>query len=96
MTAENHDAALASIRGKIDDLDIRMFDLLAERLLLAHEIGRLKREANLEIVDRDRETSIIENLESRLAGKLDQHQIRSMTRTLLELSHEVQQRARQG
>ncbi|HZP59597.1 MAG TPA: chorismate mutase, partial [Opitutaceae bacterium] len=50
---------LGPIREKIDQLDRRMVELLNERLALASEIGRMKRDTGGEIYVPEREDAVL-------------------------------------
>lgn len=50
---------LASLRDKIDTVDQRLIELLAERMKLVHEVGAVKREHGLPIYVPEREAQMI-------------------------------------
>lgn len=55
---------LEDLRKKIDDVDARIVALIAERVRIAEEIGRGKREQNKLIEDKGREYQVLENVKS--------------------------------
>ena len=48
-----------SIRGQVGSLDDRLFDLLSERMLLSEDVGRLKRENNITILQEEHWRKVI-------------------------------------
>ncbi|HEV8131079.1 MAG TPA: chorismate mutase [Acidobacteriota bacterium] len=53
---------IADWRKKIDEIDLRLVDLLNERTRCAVEIGKLKRLHQQSLYDPDREVQVIENV----------------------------------
>jgi chorismate mutase len=53
---------LSEYRSRIDDIDTAIIDLLENRLDLAKEIAKIKRDNNLTVVDPDRESLIINKI----------------------------------
>ena len=53
---------LLAVREKIDEIDERLLDLLAERFALTHEVGVLKAEQNLTSFDATREAEKLARL----------------------------------
>ncbi|MBL1280669.1 MAG: bifunctional 3-deoxy-7-phosphoheptulonate synthase/chorismate mutase type II [Fluviicola sp.] len=50
---------IREIRDKVSDLDDRLFDLLSERMNFSEEVGQLKRENNITILQQEHWTKII-------------------------------------
>lgn len=50
---------LNALRRRIDTVDRKIMDLVATRITLAKEVGRLKREQNLTVIDTKREDTIL-------------------------------------
>ncbi len=53
---------LLEVREKIDQIDTRLVELLAERFALTHRVGLLKASRELEAVDAQREAEKLANL----------------------------------
>ncbi|MBN2780865.1 MAG: chorismate mutase [Candidatus Marinimicrobia bacterium] len=51
-------------RKKIDRIDDKLVKLLDERMGLAFEIGRVKKEKKLQVLDAGREKEVFEHIES--------------------------------
>ncbi|HTY23954.1 MAG TPA: prephenate dehydratase [Desulfomonilaceae bacterium] len=64
------DEKLDDLRSKIDDLDLRILDLLNQRMTLSLEIGSLKAAEKQNAVDRVREEEIIRRLAEHNAGPI--------------------------
>jgi chorismate mutase len=52
-------AELDRLRLEIEDLDVRLVALIAERVRLARQVGQLKRAAGLPTLDPAREASVV-------------------------------------
>ncbi len=48
------------LRGRIDEIDEKVLKLLDERVAVAKEIGKMKRERGVSITDTDREEEVLE------------------------------------
>lgn len=57
--ADGNDPVLAALRGEIDDIDDELLQLLARRMNVASQIGVLKKEKGLTIVQMDRWKQIL-------------------------------------
>ncbi len=78
-------------REKIEKIDKKIIQLLGERLDLVKEIGRIKKEENLEIEDKDREGKI--KVEYKKIAKdlnLDLEELWQVFNKILEWSKKVQ------
>ena len=53
---------LEDSRRKIDEVDTKIVKLIAERVRIAEEIGKQKKEAGKQIEDREREETVLENV----------------------------------
>lgn len=51
-----------TLRKKIDEIDERILDLIAQRLNIVEEIGKEKRDSGVGIVDKEREELILSDL----------------------------------
>lgn len=61
---------IADWRKKIDELDLKLVELLNERAKAAQQIGLLKEHTNIPIYEPDRETVIFENVRKANRGPL--------------------------
>jgi len=52
---------LSSLRRQIDEIDDRLIDILSQRMSVAREIGKLKREYNMAVVQPQRYNSLIKD-----------------------------------
>ena len=84
----SHDAAfvrtLAACRSEIDQLDAEIFDLLSRRMRVADRIGRIKRENDVMILQRERWAEVVE----RIVARSDELQLsKEFLRTVLDAIH---------
>ena len=73
------------IRIKVGDLDDRLFDLLNERMRLSEEVGRLKRENNITILQQEHWRKIINH---RLDKSGEYQLTRKFVRKLMDAIHQ--------
>ena len=64
MTRDEARQKLRDLRVFIDDLDRRIVGLLNERVSVVEDIGRVKRDADMPVVEPDREARVFENVRS--------------------------------
>lgn len=62
MTRDEARGKLRELRVVIDDLDRRIAGLLNERVSIVEDIGRVKRDADMPVVEPDREARVFENV----------------------------------
>ncbi len=62
------DEKLLEMRKKIDEIDSRIVSLLEERLKIAMEVGKYKRERGIKIEDTSREREVLRRVESLAKG----------------------------
>lgn len=70
MSQESAWESLAGCRTRIDDLDVRILELLNERTRIVEEIGRAKQELNLPIYEPQREDAVYANILAHNRGPL--------------------------
>lgn len=73
------------IREKVQDLDDRLFDLLSQRMQYSDEVGKLKRENNITILQQAHWTKLIN---SRLGSSEDYNLTRKFVRQLMDAIHQ--------
>ena len=84
---------LSSLRKKIDEADLQLLELLAQRLKISREIAEYKRQNNLPIQDRKRELEVItERIEKfKQLGFDDEIFVTKLFELIMRKSREVQQ-----
>lgn len=68
--SQEHLDALARCREQIDELDRRLVEVLNQRTSIVEEIGRIKREAAMQIYEPNREVKVFENVAAHNRGPL--------------------------
>ncbi|HEV3036286.1 MAG TPA: chorismate mutase [Candidatus Angelobacter sp.] len=81
---------IADWRKKIDELDLRLVELLNERAKAAQEIGRLKRNTNLPIYEPVREKFIFENVSRANQGPLPDGELRHVFERIIDVMRNIQ------
>ena len=80
---------IAAIRGKIDEIDCSIVQLLNERAVMALKIRELKPQANLGLYDPKREEEIFENLAECNQGPLYGENLREIYSAILHVMKEL-------
>jgi chorismate mutase len=85
VTADAEGQDLAAIRDRLDVVDRRLVDVLAERARLIAEVIAFKRAHGMRVVDRDREEQMLEHIGS-IAGEsgLDPRIARQVLRAVID------------
>ena|SRR5438045_360430 len=81
---------IADWRKKIDELDLRLVDLLNERAKAAQEIGRLKRNTSLPVYEPAREKLIFENVGKANRGPLPDGELRHVYERIIDVMRNIQ------
>ncbi len=89
----NEKEQLSSIRREIDDLDIRIQELISRRSECAREIAQIKRASNPELVNfyrPEREAEVLRGVKARNKGPLDDEVIVTIFRQIMSASLALQ------
>lgn len=81
---------IAEWRKKIDELDLRLVDLLNQRARAAQEIGKLKRNTRMPIYEPDREKKIFENVQRVNQGPLPDSELRHVYERIIDVMRNIQ------
>ena len=85
------DHRILNIRNAIDAVDRRIIALLQERATLAREIGRVKKELGLPVLDPGREGRIREKLSTGPQGPMDASQLSRIYEMIMAESRRLQE-----
>lgn len=81
---------IADWRKKIDELDLRLVDLLNQRAKAAQAIGRLKRNTSMPIYEPERERLIFENVRKANQGPLPDGELRHVYERIIDVMRNIQ------
>lgn len=81
---------LLQYRAEIDALDNMLIDTLNKRLEFCQQIGKLKREHQIAVLDAKREEQILQRLHTQSKGPLSATQIDKIYSIIFTLSKETQ------
>ncbi len=81
---------LDDLRSRINDLDRRLFDVLAERADLARQIGEIKRASGKDVFDSAREQVVLDALSAEGAGLLSPEALRAILAEVISACRAVQ------
>lgn len=77
-------------RNKIDELDLKLVELLNERAAAAREIGVLKRNTQMAIYEPDREKEIFENVKRHNSGPLPDRDLVQLYERIIDVMRKIQ------
>ncbi len=83
---------LDPLRREIDELDLRILELLHRRMALVEQIASLKRQAGVEVQDAAREEAIFRRLAQEARAPLSPQAVERIFGEILEVSRELQSR----
>jgi chorismate mutase-like protein len=83
---------IADWRRKIDELDRELVRLLNERARYAAEIGKLKHQNGLPILEPSREQEVLQHALEANAGPLDNEALRRVFRQIVEAMRDLEQK----
>lgn len=81
---------LTRCRVRIDELDLRLLDLLNQRTAVVEEIGRIKEELRLAIYEPKREEQVFANILSHNEGPLPPDAIKRIFERIIDEMRTVQ------
>ena len=82
---------LEDLRRKIDEIDARIVELIAERQRVSGEIGQGKQETNQRIEDRERELTVLRNVRTMARDRnIRPSDVESIYRQIIDASKKVQ------
>ena len=81
---------LRGTRRKIDLIDRKFLNLLNQRLTLAQEIGRIKKEMGAKIYDPKREKKVLEGLISKNRGPLKEEDLKQIFGAMMKVCRKSQ------
>jgi chorismate mutase/prephenate dehydratase len=83
---------IGKLRQAIDVIDENIMDLINQRLLLAAQIGSIKKQSGIQIADKRRETKIIDRLLEKNKGPLGDDGLRNIFSAIIAEGRNVQRR----
>ncbi len=96
MTREEALAALAQYRDQIDELDLRLLELLNERTRVVEQIGQVKESMRLPIYEPKREDAVFLNVTSHNTGPLTPDALKRIFERIIDEMRSLQRMRRQG
>jgi chorismate mutase len=78
-------------RKKIDELDLKLVELINQRAAAAREIGKLKNDTNLPIYEPEREKHVFERVKKANKGPLPDSEIQHVFERIIDVMRKLQQ-----
>jgi chorismate mutase-like protein len=82
--------ALAECRERIDNVDLRILQLLNERTSIVQNVGRIKKEAALPIYEPRREDQVFHNVTANNPGPLPNDAVKRIFERIVDEMRKVQ------
>jgi len=82
--------ALAECRERIDNVDLRILQLLNERTSIVQNVGRIKKEAGLPIYEPRREDQVFHNVMANNHGPLPNDAVKRIFERIIDEMRKVQ------
>jgi chorismate mutase-like protein len=82
--------ALAHCRERIDNVDLRILQLLNERTSIVENVGRIKKEAALPIYEPRREDQVFHNVTANNHGPLPNEAVKRIFERIIDEMRKVQ------
>jgi chorismate mutase len=82
---------ISDLRMIIDELDSRLLQILNERARVSRQIGLIKRQQGLSIVDNEREAKVLANIVGENTGPLTENQVRALFEKIIASCRELQE-----
>ncbi len=95
MTSEEALRALAESRKTIDDLDLKLLELLNQRTRVVEEIGRVKESMAMPIYEPKREEDVFRNVTDHNHGPLTADAVKSIFERIIDEMRTLQRMRRQ-
>lgn len=81
---------LKTCRQRIDEIDVRLLDLLNQRTVIVEEIGRIKQALDLAIYEPKREEQVFSNVTVHNRGPLPDEAVRRIFERIIDEMRTVQ------
>ena len=78
-------------RKKIDEIDLKLVELINQRAAAARESGKLKNHTNLPIYEPEREKRILETVKKANRGPLPDSEIQHVFERIIDVMRKLQQ-----
>jgi len=82
---------LADCRRQIDEVDVKIVELLNERTEIVHEIGLIKQQFSLPVYEPKREDQVFQNVTSHNPGPLTSEALKRIFERIIDEMRTIQQ-----
>lgn len=83
-------SALSPLRDEIDRIDVRILELINQRLEIGKKVGEIKKQEGSQVLDRTRERMVIERLFQLNPGPADESLIQYLFNVIITATREIQ------
>ena len=82
--------SICELRESIDEIDAQILDLINRRLQVVMEIGKIKSQNGVPIIDNGRENLLIKRLLSLNSGPIDKEALRRIFNEIIGVCRDIQ------
>ncbi len=90
MTQEEARQTLGMYRQQIDEVDLRILELLNQRTRIVEQIGCIKQKVSMPIYEPSREDQVFRNVTANNAGPLSAEAVRRIFERIIDEARSVQ------
>jgi chorismate mutase/prephenate dehydratase len=83
-------AELVSCRDRIDEIDLKILDLLNRRTAIVEQIGRIKQELRMAVYEPKREEQVFDNVVNHNSGPLPPEAVKRIFERIIDEMRNVQ------
>jgi chorismate mutase len=83
---------IRELRDSIDEIDLKMVELLAQRLRLVMRVGEIKRTRGLQVYDADRERDLLARVSSKAPAPLEPAMAERIFQCIIQESRDLEKR----
>ena len=88
---------IEKLRSKLDEIDIKLLELIMKRIDIVRLIGSIKKRHNMPITDKDREEEVYNKVvKFALLHNMDSYQVKIIFREIMMLSKKVQNKVQKN
>ncbi len=81
---------LLELRQKIDKVDLELLNALNQRAKLVMEVGKIKQKEQIEVLDKDREATLMKRLSEHNTGPLDEEMLQDLFQSIINILKRLQ------
>ena len=81
---------LLELRQKIDKVDLKLLNALNQRAKIVIEVGKIKQNEQIEVLDKGREAALMKRLSEQNTGPLDEEMLQDLFQSIINILKRLQ------